>query len=391
MSKIKTLHWWLTCACVFLIPLTQYIGVRLLVVTAVVSLFAKFNFRTLPQRGWDIWLYLGVLALGLLYSDDTSAGLRTLETSLSLLALPIIFNALDSDKNKIRLVYYSFVFGLLAASFICVGSAFYEYRQTGNPDLLFFEQLTDVLSYQPTYLAYYLILSIGFTLYALFYHQSKLRAYMLMVIVLFSFMVLMLSGGRTAFISVLLIFSFFILKYLLEERTAHKNLVFALVAFMTLSLFVVNSIEYWNVMWPQQSDYWERNDLWESAIKANPDPILGVGTGDDRQMLNQYYKAHGLEQFAANNYNAHNQFLQTYLTNGLLGLLAMLIMVGRPLYFALRSGDTQGILIYFPFLIYGMTEVFLGRYQGVVFFGLVHQLLIARYYIVKEERLLKVE
>jgi hypothetical protein len=38
----------------------------------------------------------------------------------------------------------------------------------------------------------------------------------------------------------------------------------------------------------------------------------------------------------------------------------------------------------FPFVIYGMTEVFLGRYQGVVFFVLCHQIVVGQYYLSKQ-------
>ena len=51
-------------------------------------------------------------------------------------------------------------------------------------------------------------------------------------------------------------------------------------------------------------------------------------------------------------------------------------MVGRPLYLAVKNKNILAILCMFPFLIYGMTEVFLGRYQGVVFFALLHQVFI---------------
>jgi O-antigen ligase len=201
----------------------------------------------------------------------------------------------------------------------------------------------------------------------------------------------MLSGGRTAFISLLLVFSFFMLKFLLEERTSHKLLVFIIVCFLTLSLFAVNSIEYWNELWSVESDYWDREALWRSALKANPFPLFGVGTGDDRMVLNDYYIGHGLEEFAKNNFNSHNQFIQIYFSNGLLGLVAVALILIRPLYVALRSENTPGVLIIFPFFIYGMTEVFLGRYQGVVFFAVLHQLLISRYYIGAPDRTLKVD
>ncbi|MFN9898805.1 MAG: hypothetical protein ACK55Z_08445, partial [bacterium] len=67
------------------------------------------------------------------------------------------------------------------------------------------------------------------------------------------------------------------------------------------------------------------------------------------------------------------------LSNGMIGLIAFLLMMVRPLYLATGAKDLLGLLLLYPFVLYGITEVFLGRYQGVVFFGFVHQILIAYY------------
>lgn len=131
------------------------------------------------------------------------------------------------------------------------------------------------------------------------------------------------------------------------------------------------------------NDSWDRLVLWESAMKANPDLIFGVGTGD-KALLNNYYTSHGLEKFAKENYNSHNQFIQILFTNGVLGLLALLILIARPIYLSIRHQDVLGTLVFFPFLIYGVTEVFLGRYQGIVFFALLHQVFISYYYSLRK-------
>ena len=50
-----------------------------------------------------------------------------------------------------------------------------------------------------------------------------------------------------------------------------------------------------------------------------------------------------------------------------------------------KNNNSFGVLVFFPFLIYGVTEVFLGRYQGVIFFALLHQVFINRLIIPKLE------
>ncbi len=137
------------------------------------------------------------------------------------------------------------------------------------------------------------------------------------------------------------------------------------------------------------NDSWDRFALWKSAIIANPNIFLGVGTGDYKTVLNEYYQSHGLTQFAIDSFNSHNQFIQIFFSNGILGLIAVIILMGRPLYLAVKNNQPFGILVFFPFIIYGMTEVFLGRYQGIVFFALLHQFFVSQYLSTKPSFALK--
>jgi len=139
-------------------------------------------------------------------------------------------------------------------------------------------------------------------------------------------------------------------------------------------MFVFNTINL-----KEKNDYWERLVLWESALKATPDMIWGVGTGDYKNVLNEYYVSHDLSKFADSSFNSHNQFIEVLFSNGLIGVVSLLLLVGRPLYLSVRNQNVLASLTFFPFIIYGMTEVFLGRYQGVVFFALLHQSFVTYY------------
>ena len=196
--------------------------------------------------------------------------------------------------------------------------------------------------------------------------------------IFFFFLVLLLTGGQTAFVSLLLVFSFFILKFFLGDRYRGQKLTVVVVVVMMACMFFV-SLTQNTERERKLNDSWDRFALWEAAIDANPNIFFGVGTGDASTVLNEYFRIHNLNEFAVDSLNSHNQFIQIYLSNGLIGLLALLLMLARPLYLSFKNNNSFGILVFFPFLIYGMTEVFLGRYQGVVFFALLHQFFVSYY------------
>jgi len=365
---------------VFFTPLSAVISIKLLIFCTAISIALMVYERHIINfafRIWDIGLYLLVLIMGLLYSSDISAGFSILETNLSFVAVPIAFSCLSNfTEQEMRDVILSFVLGVFFSCAICLGNAFFEYYETGDADSFFFYNLTGIVNLQPTYLAYYLIFCITIGLYLLFSGETRLRSHITTAIILYFFALLLLTGGYTAFISLVLVFSFFVLKFFIEERTLPRKLTFILVLLMTITMFVVNSARDNKVI---LDDSWERFVLWESAISANPSLLFGVGTGDYKDEMNKYYQNHAMLQFANESYNSHNQFIQLFFSNGLIGLFAIALLVIRPLYLSYKSQNILGILVLFPFLIYGVTEVFLGRYQGVVFFALLHQIFILQY------------
>lgn len=364
---------------VFVIPISQFISVRLLIILLIFSFFIKsqLGFFLFAKRAWDIIFYLMLLAGGLIYSSDMTTGLNVMETSSSLLAIPMVISRIPSFDREIRLeLFRAFLLGLITASVICLMFAGYRYLEVPNLRFFFFDNFTEPIGSQPIYFAYYLIFMISASLYSLYYHIEEGNNLVRYGVVLFLFLILILTCGQTAFVSILFVFSFFILKFFSEETNREKKIVTSFIALMLFCMFFITNFEKGDRALPL-NDSWERAVLWESAVSAMSSPFLGVGTGDYKIALNEYYTTHNLSQFASESYNAHNQFIQILFSNGIFGVLALSFMLARPLYLAMEKKHILAILCVFPFLIYGMTEVFLGRYQGVVFFTLLHQIFVA--------------
>ena len=383
INRSKAL-WWLFLAFVFSIPLPQSVSIKLLILALLFSFTISnslTNFRKLLARTWDILFYLLLLCIGLIYSEDLDTGFKEIETSLSLIALPFVLLKIPNlSKEQLHKIFFTFAAGLLVACLIYLAHASVLYFRSEDSTAFFSGKLTEVIiNSHPTYLAYYLILVITFGINLMYYEESGISPFVIILILLFLFLMLMLTAGRTAFISVLLIFSFFVLKFITEtDKSGIRKLTFGVVIFLLIGLFVANLADTSKAS-GENGDYWERLVLWESAIKATPDIIWGVGTGDYKKVLNDYYLSHNLSKFADESYNSHNQFIQILFSNGSIGVLSLLLLMGRPLYLSVRNQNVLGMLSFCSFFIYGMTEVFLGRYQGVVFFALLHQTFITYY------------
>lgn len=371
-----TIFLWLLRAFACSVPISQFVSVRVLVILTLFSLATtkpSAMIARLLNRGWSMLGFIVLLALGLVYTSDWHTGMGVLETSFALLALPIVFSFFEApSKSTIGSVITWFVVGVVAACLFCLTMATIDYWKTGDVAAFFFYRFTEHISSQPTYLAYYLIASITYLLYIVFSGELNRMRWAIVGVAIFLCASLILTSGTTTFISLLFTLSFFVLKFIVEPADSSRWIVLTTVVLMILGLFGSHVLNE-----RTESDYWERSALWEAAIRANPNPVFGVGTGDYKWVMDKYYKAHGLEQYAAEDFNAHNQFVEVYLILGGIGIMAFVVMMGHSIFLASQANNALGVLLMFPFLVYGVTEVFLGRYQGVVFFALMHQVTVA--------------
>jgi O-antigen ligase len=362
---------------VSLIPVVQNVSSGMLVALFIFSFAMPGPEKSTEYllQAWDLWLYLLMLAIGLIYTEDLSTGLRVMETSLTFLVLPFVMVKLEAfDKKYLFAIFFAFTAGLFTASLVCLGYAGVRYSQDAEISVFFQDQLVvPLVNTHPIYFAYYLIFAITFGLYLIYYNESVLPRWAIILLLNFFFVVLLLMGSNTAMLSIVFSLLYFILKFYFEEkRPLEKRVAFAWASSFLICLLVVNSQDM-KLYGVSPDVYWERFVLWESAVNALPNWLIGVGTGDDTLVLNHYYSEHNLSEFAVSNFNPHNQFIATLLCTGIAGFLTVVTLMSRPIYGSIRNQSIIGFLTMFPFLVYGTTEVFLGRYQGVVFFVLLHQ------------------
>lgn len=78
--------------------------------------------------------------------------------------------------------------------------------------------------------------------------------------------------------------------------------------------------------------------MWKTAWQAGcENPILGVGTGDVKETLLEDYREQGFVFIANKQYNAHNQYLQTFVALGFIGLLFLAVALIYLLWHNVRS------------------------------------------------------
>ncbi|MGV3540090.1 MAG: O-antigen ligase family protein, partial [Rufibacter sp.] len=114
--------------------------------------------------------------------------------------------------------------------------------------------------------------------------------------------------------------------------------------------------------------------------------LLGVGTGDSQDELIQMYKKHNLylgnsiiKDTGYLHYDTHNQFVETFLKIGLLGVLYLLFYLIKDILLAINKKDILFLSFLVIFIFFSLTESTLQSNKGIVFFAFFNSLFLSSY------------
>jgi O-antigen ligase len=110
--------------------------------------------------------------------------------------------------------------------------------------------------------------------------------------------------------------------------------------------------------------------LWEIGLEtALERPILGHGTASTKTLITQKAKIIGHTQIVEKNMGVHNEFLDAWITKGVLGLLLLVMMIVHPFFQAIKNQNHFLVSVLILFGLTLLTESALEREMGVVLFA----------------------
>jgi len=111
-----------------------------------------------------------------------------------------------------------------------------------------------------------------------------------------------------------------------------------------------------------------------------------VGTGDGNQVVMEQYHANGYWLNRNHPYNAHNQFLFALLTNGIPGLIILLLYFYTPLGLSIKHKDIFLLSLFFIMTLNNMVECMFDRRAGVDFFAVMIPLFMLRIHSIQHQK-----
>lgn len=367
--------------------LTNFVLLALLFVSPFV--YQKSNWKQVFSHPltWAPALFFVLHLLSLLWSSEVSNGLVQLETKMGLLLVPLFMRAgmVNLSDQQLNGLLRAFVYGGIAALVYAVGFAIFraehwtqEEGEVLSPSLYFFyERLADPIMH-PGYFS----LHLGAALLIVIGSQAFVLPWWRATLILVLLIGLWLLQGRMQILALLLIGGGVLFGKAILQKQWRKRLAIALGLVLLLGILVPKRYFGRFVQLPK----WEYNisggpeDFnsatyrlaeWSSAwIAIQRAPLLGSGIGDNRKALFKVYEEREFYQGLKMNFNAHNQFLETSLVLGIIGLLALLYWLGVYGMEAIQQRSLLLITLWAFGVLSLLTESMLERAWGVLFFAL---------------------
>lgn len=331
---------------------------------------------------------------GLLYTAHFAEGLLHTEKEASLLVLPLLlFSYPERSGRLIGKMFVCFQISMILVSLFCLYHAFRMYGLTGDTSYFFYHTLVSPVHQHAVYFSIYTFICLAWLFRDLKQRRSPGKVVTALLMMLFFSGLLFLLRSKMV-VGVMLAYAIFHFIRTFRKPRPHA---LRLAVITTILLGVLIALTTANPLSRQmdrmrssdlnvlkapyfnEDDYFDefqlRLILWKFSLEILREThqwLTGVSPGDTQYLINRQVISHHMYTGVPGkdrgylDYNMHNQFLETLLRSGILGLillLAILYWVGRLV--VLRRDEVLGAVLA-VFACVFLTESVLEREIGIV-------------------------
>ena len=397
----------------FMLPVWGKLVPTLIVILILNWLLSGDYIRTIPVLFRDVnrrkilsFATLYVLYLiGLLYTSNFQYAGFDLEVKLSLIIFPLIFSTADLgflSPRHLRIMMQVYIAGCVAGSLLLFGHAIALWWD-GVPGAFYYMKLS--WYFHSAYFAMYLNFAIAFIIIELLSRSSSrlsspsssrpsltffLTHFLTYLIILaWFFIFIFLLSSKMGLICMVLIAMLASAELILKQKKVFLGLGIIIIFLMCVragihifsgtSARIIQSTETLGGAAPETSKSTsDRIAIWKISLEIiKSHPLFGVGTGDVKDELVAKYKEENVEEALELKLNAHNQYLQTFVTLGIPGLLALLLMLVLPMFTAFRSKHYLYFVFILLFALNIAVESMFETQAGVVWYAFFNVVLFA--------------
>lgn len=367
--------------------LTGITVVSTIVVLVVGRIRKQLSWSTSKLGVLFMLFYLAYL-IGVFFTNHEDIAYSYLEYKLSFIIFPIIFSLRPKEGNyNLPIISTGLIIGLLLAISYGIINALLCFNIDGTINCFMTVHISPI--HHPSY---FMVFGLTSVLLAWKGINENWRYYKLAWIIPYTVLILVLHIMTLSFAAILFLLAFGIIIILafIYKRFGWKSTLIGIVCLPIIAyLFVTKTPkvenEWVTAKWyaeqyiknPREfvksTDYpmsgsEERLILWTAAMENLKNFPLGVGTGNVDDVMTDKLEEYGHSQLANKRMNPHNQFLQTALEIGWIGLVLLLAIIGYVLWLSWKYKSSLLLFLGTSLAFNSLFESMLQRQSGIVFY-----------------------
>ncbi|WP_343486904.1 O-antigen ligase family protein [Allomuricauda sp. d1] len=322
----------------------------------------KYAFIILSSLFW-------MAVAGVFYSNDVTEATNKVVEMLPFLIFPLIFCSIEVRQPHKETLLQHFGFSVCMASvFALVKATYFKVYNLG--DFFYFDQLKRLLEKHTTYFALFWVVVIVYFLHDTLLERKKIEKRNIAVIC-FGIIMLYLLSVRISVVALGAVCILFLFSLWKKMNTAKRAILIAALVLASTAYLTPNFQKRFQGNDPERvqiDDIGARSTHWKAVMEtiSQQGILFGAGTGDGHQGLYDNYLVYGFESGHKYKYNAHNQYLESMLYHGTLGLFVLLLTFAFIVVKGFQKKDTFALAIALVCLLFMSTESILVRHSGIV-------------------------
>ena len=326
--------------------------------------------------------------IGIIFTRDINAGVFELEKKLSFVIFPLLLSLKFKKIWCINVAYMGFILATFLVTLYGIIMPLSAWLVAGGGNWVYFSSYISPI-HHPSYLAAYLTIS---TAFAFIGWREKLPFFSLYWIIPFTIFVIVLHGFLQSLSGTLFLLIAIFTSLLIWLRNKFRRPIFYTIIILIplLGIIGLNTIPNIQSDWkdatsnvieysknpkgfvensaPSLSSSSTRIILWTAAFQIFYKHPFGIGTGNMDEFMEKELIILKQKELTKQNFNPHNQFLQTAVEIGFFGLLVFFAILFSSIYYGLKYKNYLLIIISSNLLFNSLFESMLQRQSGIIFY-----------------------
>ena len=376
-----------------IVPKLVAIGFVVMFVICLIGFFKKQFTLKMNAVLWAYVCFYVLYLVGIYFTNDFPNAMKVLEYKLSFVLIPILFVFRPNFNLKISYPIVGLAVGIVCISIAGFIKAIAAFQLTHNALVSFTS--SNICIYHPTYFAAFTMIALGGMWYLYKKDWAGFTILKVLPFLVFGGIMVMLSYSMSAILFLFLVIVFLIIKWIYEK--INRYLAIAVVAAAPVFIYFVvanipalkdevnNSAKAFSEYVSNPMEYIRGKEevptgdkvrliMWTVTAREYLAHPFGVGTGNVDNHLSSALQDVGqieMSNKTPNNeirYNPHNQFLQTTMELGFLGLAVFVFILAKGIQWGVRKKNGLLILVISCLSFNCLFESMLQRQTGIVFF-----------------------